>query len=56
MHEGAEKMWDKHPRAVNFIKEDFYMDDGLSGAGTEDIAPELAPQLEIVFNSTSFIG
>lgn len=51
MQEGAEKFREQYPRAVEFIKQDFYMDDGFSGAETEEDAIELARQLEIVFNS-----
>lgn len=51
LHEGAEKMRNKYPRAVDFIKKDFYMDDGFSGAESEAEAIQLARELEIIFSS-----
>lgn len=54
MHEGANTMSKKYPRAVEFIKQDFYMDDGFSGAETESEAIKLAKELRIVFDTMAF--
>lgn len=49
MHEGANMMRDKYPRAVEFITQDFYMDDGFSGAETEEALIQMARDTQIVF-------
>lgn len=54
MHEGAEKMREIYPRAVEFIKQDFYMDDGFSGADSEEEVIELSQHLEKVFARMMF--
>lgn len=51
MQEGASKLKEKYPRAAEFIKEDFYMDDGFSGANDENDAIKLVNDLTIIFNS-----
>lgn len=54
MHEGANMMSKKYPRAVEFITQDFYMDDGFSGAETEPEAIHLARDLQTVFDTMAF--
>lgn len=54
MHKGAETMQAQYPKAVEVIKNDFYMDDGFTGAGTEREAIQLARDLKTVFSSMGF--
>lgn len=54
MHKGAETMQERYPKAVEVIKNDFYMDDGFTGADSEKKAIQMARDLKTVFSTMGF--
>lgn len=54
MKEGARDMEKRYPRAVQVIKNDFYMDDGLTGTNLLAEAKELTNDMTMVTNSFGF--
>lgn len=54
MHQGAMELKEQFPNAVHAIKEDFYMDDGLTGAETENEAIQLSKDMRFVLQKSGF--
>lgn len=52
MFTGAEKWIEQFPTAVQAIKNDFYMDDCITGADTENQAIQLAKDIDIVLSKS----
>ncbi|XP_031638945.1 uncharacterized protein LOC116351048 [Contarinia nasturtii] len=54
MQTGARAMYEQYPKAVEAIVNDFYMDDGLTGAETEEQAITLAKDMRTVLAGSQF--
>lgn len=54
MQKGAAELVERFPKAVHAIKDDFYMDDGLTGATTEAEAIQLSKEMKFVLEKSGF--